>query len=269
MRHRFVIVVTLAVLAVLASLARGAEPPAGGEMAAIFDRANAAFRRGLELSSSHPQDARVEFARAAAGYETLAASVRSESLLTNLGNACLLAGDTGRAVLNYRRALRLAPAHAGAQAGLSAARQRVGVAAPSRDPTMLAWTTAWRAFVPAPVVWAVATVAWAAGWALLTFRVGRARLAAALALCWGVAAVGGTLHLLERWVDRASGEAVVVRDGVTGLNGPAAGVYQPSFDKPLAAGVEVRVLERRAGWARVTLADGRETWVPAEAVEPV
>ena len=41
------------------------------------------------------------------------------------------------------------------------------------------------------------------------------------------------------------------------------------FREPLPAGTEVRVLERREGWARVAFADGREAWLKQTAIEAV
>jgi hypothetical protein len=43
----------------------------------------------------------------------------------------------------------------------------------------------------------------------------------------------------------------------------------PQLSEPLPGGTEVELVERRDLWNRIRLADGRETWVPASAVERV
>ncbi|MCA9299787.1 MAG: hypothetical protein KDA28_12010, partial [Phycisphaerales bacterium] len=59
----------------------------------------------------------------------------------------------------------------------------------------------------------------------------------------------------------------VILEATVGRAGPHETLYEPSFTAPIGAGVEVRALETRAGWHRVVLADGRQTWVPDATLE--
>ena len=77
-----------------------------------FEAANQAFDQG-------------KFAEAKAGYEKLAETGEwSAHLFYNLGNADYRLGATGRAMLDYERALALDPAHAEARANLAVLRKQ-------------------------------------------------------------------------------------------------------------------------------------------------
>lgn len=60
-------------------------------------------------------------------FETLVSSGTSVSLLYNLGNSYALAGQSGRAILNYERALRLAPGDPDIRANLDLVRKEKGL----------------------------------------------------------------------------------------------------------------------------------------------
>ena len=68
-----------------------------------------------------------------------------------------------------------------------------------------------------------------------------------------------------------SGQAGVAPSSM--WSGPAAGddilLLTPEKLKALPAGTEVTIAEVRGEWSRVVLADGRDAWVTATAVEEV
>jgi hypothetical protein len=53
---------------------------------------------------------------------------------------------------------------------------------------------------------------------------------------------------------------------ITVFKGPGTG-YKRQFEQPLQAGVEFTLLELRAGWWNIKLADGKAGWVDASAGE--
>lgn len=232
---------------------------------------DAAFTRGLEIAGSDPVGAKGRFAEAAAAWRGAieASPARATGRLwANLGNAYALSGDVGRAVACYRRALRLDPRDEVANAGLAVARSRVGVAiTPNAASRAERWMLSWRGTVPRWAWWWGAGSLWTVGWIALGIRVVRARPGfggfGVLALV-GAGVCAGPV-LAERWVD-SDREAVVV-DVVIGREGPSDSIYAASFDGPVVAGVEVRVMEMRGGWSRVRLSDGRETWIPQGTLE--
>ncbi len=88
----------------------------------LFEQANQAYSRG-------------EYRQAINLYqETAAEQGVSGSLLYNLANSYAAAGQVGRAVLNYERALRLAPGNSDIQANLEQVRKDAGL---YRDDTPL------------------------------------------------------------------------------------------------------------------------------------
>jgi hypothetical protein len=62
---------------------------------------------------------------------------------------------------------------------------------------------------------------------------------------------------------------VVTAAKAPAFGGPSDAVYQPTFKDGLPAGVEVRELETRAGWVRVRLGDGTETWLRSADLERI
>src|SRR5215470_19112395 len=88
-----------------------------------LEQANRAFEQAL--ASPTPQDAQGYYQQAIAGYEQLiAAGIHNAKLYYNLGNAYFRLNDLGRAILHYRRGLRLEPGNRQLQANLSYARSR-------------------------------------------------------------------------------------------------------------------------------------------------
>ncbi len=245
------------------------------DAASILTRAESSYDRGIAQLPSEPAAAKGAFSEAAAAYRELAEvrGIRNARLLANLGNAYLLAGDTGRAVLSYRRAERLDPSDALVRAGLELVRSRVGT---SVNPVTTFPSSGWlaemhRVIAPGALL-RIGIAAWVFGWlalALATVRpgVGRTRQSAVAAIVVGAACIGFVIADIA--VQRASTESVLIEDGVIGHNGPGGATYGATFDKPMAAGVELTIVEQRGEWMRVRLEDGRETWVPSSSVERV
>lgn len=194
-------------------------------------------------------------------------------LYYNLANAYLLRGDLGRAILNYRRAEQLMPGDPNLVQNLAYARSRVttriDAAADRRVRSALLF---WHEGIPARVrFWAFAAAnigAWGLGLlGLLGVVRGRA---------WWLAGAAGVVAAVlgvSLGVD-ASGagkmvDAVVTAQQAVGRKGPDENAYEPSFTEPLSGGVEARLVEQRPGWTLLSLADGRQTWVPASTVEAI
>src|ERR1700680_1724659 len=97
--------------------------PAGMSNFEIAQHAEEEFRLGAEQRGD--RDRAVPHFRSAAAFfdELRRRGANNPELYRNLGNACLLADDLPRAVLSYRRGLRLAPADADLLAGLDEARK--------------------------------------------------------------------------------------------------------------------------------------------------
>ncbi len=195
---------------------------------------------------------------------------QNAEIYTNLGNAALQGERLGYAVLAYRRALLLDPDHARALQNLDHARGLL----PSWVPRRAGGGDAFDSFffwhrtlsgaerhIAAALCFALAVVLVAAS---IRFESSTPRNVAILpALVW--CALLASL-LLDRAAD-ASGEAVVTVEAAARA---ADSAFAPSlFPAPLPEGTEVRILENRAPWMRVRLANRRDVWVKESSLAPV
>jgi hypothetical protein len=182
----------------------------------------------------------------------------------------LLAGDLPRAILAYRKGLRVAPGSRILRECLDAARERVAFQEGSRlgrAPEDL--RPAWLAGMSSGVVFAIAVLAYAAAWAALTrWLMLRQRLMMLLGviLLLLAAALGGVLFHRERGEpDRPI--VVIAADGVLLRKGNGRW-FPPRYETPLNRGVEAQLLFRRAGWLQIELSGGEIGWVAqSEVVE--
>jgi len=218
-----------------------------------------------------------QYAPAAQAYEQLVAQGYADSaLFYNLGNAYYKAGDYGRAILNYRRAQRLAPRDPDIEANLALARSRtvdrfeavpagnlleqVGLAVRgwiSFDQLALAVLAAWMLFMFLLILRLGVRPGsrWRQGWRY-------ALAVAGVVLVVGLLATGSYLYAAGR---PAGGVVVVSQVDVT--SGPGSH-YVTEFT--LHSGAEVSLLEERGNWVRLALpGQDLEGWVPASTVEDV
>jgi hypothetical protein len=260
----------LAVLG-LSALAQGQEPSSPRDLA---ERAAELINESERLRAEQPEESDRLLDEATRIYQRLSddRSVRSAELERSLGASLLMLGETGRGVLHLRRAERLDPTDRATRESLAYARDQVrsGVT-PSVGSRVRAAALWWRGHVPRRVVLGGALASWVLAWSIAIGRRVRGWRGGGVVIgtLLGITVAGGGLLGSEFWLDRVSREAVLVEDGVLARNGPSEAVYPPTFTEPMRAGVELRVLERREGWARVELGNGQETWVPADAVEMV
>ncbi|MGE3180451.1 MAG: hypothetical protein AB7N71_02395 [Phycisphaerae bacterium] len=249
-------------------LSAHAEPLSHSRQNEILQTSLTAFDEGIAQFRDDPNAAQKNFRAAIDGFEALtAAGVESAALRYNLGNAYFRANDLGRAVLNYRRALENDPNHARARANLDFVRARV---APHLSDTGNAGI--WKSLSFLNVSLSAQTRLWLCalagivGWGALLLRA-RRRAPALMGVGIVGALIAMTLASSLWWQisDRTTRPpAVVVQDNVTIRLGRGDG-SDPAMREPLGPGVELRVLQTRAGWLEVKLANGLEGWIPESA----
>ena len=215
-----------------------------------------------------------DYLGAAAGYEAIIRyGVHNSNVYYNLGNAYFKHGDLGRAILNYRRAYRLDPRDTDILTNLTIARAQTVDRLEAADEDTLAnlvqfaeeWLTLREAAFLALLLWLILC-----GLAILAIVLPRQRR------LWiiGMAVVGffllaGLLSITNRYYsEQRYPPAVIIAQQVDVTSGPGgADQYLVEFD--LHSGTEVRLLESRPGWQRLTLPGNLQGWVPEEAVELV
>lgn len=224
------------------------------EFSNAFEQANRLYEQG-------------KYAEAAAGYDKLVQSGKvSAALYFNLGNALFKAGQTGRAILNYRLAERHAPRDPDLRANLQFARNHVNAGGPPDSTTWRRWLDnlaldEWGALFGAGVwIWGgLLTLgqcrpAWRA--ALRGYVLAAGLLSVLLALCLGLEIRG---QLTTR-------SAVVIADEAVARYGPLD-ESQSAF--VLRDGAEVIILDVKGGWLQVGDARNRTGWMKQEQVARV
>ena len=211
------------------------------------------------------------FAEAIATYEELIDQGASdEGLYYNLGNAYFQEDDIARAILNYRRALRLAPRDGDAVTNLQIARAQAvdQLALEGRDTALSVvgrWlseqTTLDEVAIGALGMWVLLGVLLVVA---LLWRRGRRTMRVGIAIVT-VLLILGILTMGIRVSDTKRNEpAVVVVAAVEVRSGPGED-YLVEFS--LHAGAEVSVVEERNGWVRIALPGNLQGWVALSTVE--
>jgi len=218
-----------------------------------------------------------QYDQAIQAYQHLADQGYAESaLFYNLGNAYFKQADYGRAVLNYRRAQRLAPRDADIEANLNLARAQAvdQLEAAEAGGLMVQVGNIVRSMFTLDELAMFALGVWFL-FMFLLILFGSAKaggsmrsglqyvmVAAAVVLAVGTLALGGYLY-----VDGESTSGVVVAAEVNVTSGPGA-QYLTEFT--LHSGAEVDLVEARGSWVRLALPGAElEGWVPATAIEDV
>jgi tetratricopeptide (TPR) repeat protein len=199
-------------------------------------------------------------------YETaLKSGETTAPLFYNLGNAWFRAGDIGRAILNYERALALEPQHPEAEANLRLARDK----ARALDLPVNWWDRFTARASASHYAIAAAAAFWIAAYAhaatLLSKRRARAAIATFVLALVVFAAAAGALYALENG-SRGRGVAIVTARNIEARLATAdtAGTVLV-----LPAGSKIRILSTRGDWIYAALPNDLRGWIPAQSAVPV
>jgi tetratricopeptide (TPR) repeat protein len=252
----------LALLGVAVQTLGAADDGVLDEAVATYGAAMNSEERSLRLGAFRRSESL--FARA------IENGAQNAEIYTNMGNAALQGERLGHALLAYRRALLLDPDHARALQNLEHARSLLPawVPHPERGGVLDSFFFWHRTLsrderqLSAALCFALAALLLA-----LSVRFGSPtprNVAILPALAWCVLLASLALDPATQQRD----DAVVTADEVVARAADSA--FAPSlFPAPLPGGVEVRVLERRAPWVRIRLANGRDVWITESSIAPV
>lgn len=231
------------------------------------------FRRATDEAVRDPAAAQELYSKALLRFEQLVSvgGVRNGQLFYNIGNTYFRMNDIGRAILSYRRAAELIPNDRNLIQNLEYARSRRGDQIREQQSVkvmklLLFWHYDFSARTRA-VVFGVCFVVF---WIGLGLRLWRPEISPVWCL-WvlGITAllfVGSVI--VEQQNEKSRVDGVIVVSEVIARKGNSES-YQPSFKEALHAGTELRVLEQRGDWYHAALGDGRDCWLPQNAVELV
>ncbi|HET9948589.1 MAG TPA: tetratricopeptide repeat protein [Longimicrobiales bacterium] len=227
------------------------------------------FERGNQLYQEGDYPAAIEAYRA-----VLEAGWESAALRYNLGNAHFKAGELGRAILEWERALALDPGDPDALANLELARSlTVDAVEPLPRFWLLSALDAWIHLLPRALLVGLVAAAWLAVTGGLIVRI-LARGAATAA--WGrrtviggaaaLVVLGGTLMVRELGLGQPD-RGIILADAVPVRSAPSAEDDLTLFE--VHEGTRVRIDRRAGDWAEVVLDDGKVGWVPADVFEEI
>ncbi len=244
--------------------------PAAPEPSVRLERALAEFDQAQQILGAHPDRARRLFRSAAQRLERIVTSgVVNGRLEFNLGNCYLQAGDVGKAILHYRRALRLIPRDPLLANNLAEARSRCLTAIPpTRRSALLRSVFFWHYDTSSRERARATGFFYVAFWLLLTLRsfLPRRRLTAVAIICGILTVTLASSVAADLWNDRQAPAGVVTAMDVAVYKGPGTG-YRRQFEQPLQPAVEFTLREVRGGWWHVELADGKSGWIGADTGE--
>ena len=263
--------------AMAADAPRDEAPAAAMSPQAVLRQALSDYEAAVALKSPDAGEARRLFDRAADGFHRLIDTGLSNAALHyNLANAEMRLGRIGRAIVNYRRAERLDPGNDRIQRNLQFARKRCRTPIPPRPLSQFAESVfAWHYRTSMGARLTLALVAYGLFWTLLA--VGRFLTRRPPAVVWSTRVVGLLALVLwasvgwESYRRSVEVEGVLIADDVVLRKGYGDN-YDPQLDRPLAQGVEVRILATREAadhsmWYYVELPDGKSGYLRKDQCE--
>ena len=203
-------------------------------------------------------------------HSLIEAGVHNAPLYLNLGNAYYQTNQLADAMLNYRRAYELQPRDSQINENLALVRaNRVDIL--GEDSFWLDRLASWTA-----QILAISELGWIvfAGWlsafvlviAWILRRVWRRKLQTAIICMIIMNLIGLTLLGSRLYISEKRPVAIVMALSTSVMSGPGEDYMQLYR---LYAAAEIRLLEKRDGWARFTLPDGRQGWIEMSAIEEV
>jgi Bacterial SH3 domain len=227
----------------------------------LFQNANQAYQSG-------------NFTLAVEQYETILRTGKlfSKELYYNLGNGYFRLNQTGRSILNFERAARLAPTDADIQANLNVARGRVtdDIEAVS-EVFFVKWYRLLRSAFTVDT-WAVFGLffLWLSGGGFAVWLLGKQRMWKKRGFIVGCVAL--PLSLLILFMTNNSAKITEATFGIVMIketpfrNAPNESA---AVTATLHEGIKVEIVDKIGDLTKVKLANGEEGWVKASDVEKI
>lgn len=228
---------------------------------ALWDRANTAYVNG-------------DYRGAVEIYEQiLGRGLASVKLYYNLANACFKEGQTGRAILFYRRALRLAPGNDDIRYNLSVAEARTkDTIEQIPEFFLVGWVRAVRHSMSCTAWSVLSLVVLACALALFLLYLLAPRLSLRKAGFYGTLAAA-VLFMVTTWF--ALGERREMLDDTQAVVMSVSAAVKSSPDKSatdlfvLHEGTLVEITGRLDNWCEITIADGKKGWLESRMIEVI
>ncbi len=235
--------------------------PAIGQPTALFEQANKAFEQK-------------QYSQALELYQQiLAEGVHSAELYFNLGNTYYQQQQLGPAILNYERALRLAPHHDDVLHNLAIARQQLQDEIVPLPPFFLAqwWSSIRR--MGSSAFWSTVCIlfCWLMAAGLLIWLFGSTRMQRKRGFLCGMVLIllsifTALLAYSQARFERQSKQAIILSEEVVMRNAPD---QDSKLLLQLHEGTRVHIMDQIGGWYKVQLENGEKGWLPQQSVEQI
>ena len=237
----------------------------------LLAEANEHYDLALSTAAKDSADAKQALAEAAEKYQLLIDSgVRNNRLYFNLANAYLQSGETGRAVANYRRSIKLDPTNRDSRTNLVYAESLLESRSAAGDTDYASRANdLLNRYVGPQSVLVMAIVAWIGLWAAIGVRLCGIRFPWKTTAVVAIVLFAGTAASYAlSCAETSRSMAVVVSPNATlragdGANFPAMANVQ------LGEAQAVEVLKRRGDWVQIRTAVGQSGWLPRQVVESI
>lgn len=213
------------------------------------------------------------YAEAAKQYEFLVneEGIRNGHLYYTLGNSWFMAGDPGRAILNYRRAQELMPNNADLRHNLKSVLELRADLIPEKEPhPLVARLLGWHIGTSTTFRWWLFAPAWLLFWGACYWMERSSRKEARITVV-----IAGVLSVIllaslitESVMKQRARPGVITAKEILARKGDG-NIYAPAFLDPLHSGTEFQCLEDRGTWWHIRLDDGQTCWIPADAADRI
>ena len=214
-----------------------------------------------------------KFADAAAAWTSIEESgQKSATLYYNLGNAWFKQGNYPKAILNYERALRLDPSYSDARYNLEFTNNFVQDKIEPVPEFILKSFASKMCYLMSSNAWAaIFLVLLAAALMmgllfLLGASVGKRRLGFYCGIVLLLLSAGALSFSVWQKSDSVKTDAAIVMSPVSSVkSSPSSGSSKDLF--VIHEGTKVTILDEVGTWKNISLADGRQGWIPASDIE--
>ena len=266
-------IVLIFLLLSLASVALAGGLLAESEQKELYSQGKDFFHQATEISASNPGMAKDLYAKALLRFNRLVeeGGVRNGKLFYNIGNINFLLEDTGRAILNYRRAEQYIPNDSNLVKNLGYARNMRQDKLEIKDQKKIQQTLFFFHYdFSTKTRLILFGISYALFWVLAGIKVFSQRpyTSWVLTISLFFTLLFGSSLYVERHQATTGLEGVILDSEVIARQGDADS-YQSSFNDPLHAGTEFMLLEDRGAWWQIELPDGRNCWIPEKSGELV
>jgi tetratricopeptide (TPR) repeat protein len=232
----------------------------------VFLMSSAFAQSDTEFAKANQDYAAGRFQAAINGYDTLVRSREfSANLFYDLGNAFFRAGDLGRAILNYERALALDRHHPEADANLRIVRDEARALELSPRPIerFLRFASLNQFAITAAIAF------WVGAFSLVALTFARRRAPSAIALAILSLSIFATAIFAIYRIDNGTNGRSLAIVTANAVEARLATADNANTVLALPPGSEIKILSTRGDWIYVALPNNLRGWLPAKSAELV